>query len=281
MKRIINHRDFNVFKLEKTVWEIEYHNHNFYEIIIIEEGSGTHRLNDVIFSYEANDIFFLKPSDAHEFTINEKTKFIYIKFTNQFISELFLWNYGLKNKLNFDNLLLKSNNHFGSYIFDKNDANHFRLIAELLYFEFVNFKSQSFELTFQLFLSLLSLFIRNVTGQDKITSPLKTNKIEQILSYITINALDANKMKISNLAKEFSMADNYISNYVKSQTGFSIQNHIIQIKLKSAEKLLRSSSFNINEITVKLGFNDASHFNKFFKRYNGVSPSKFQKKNYD
>ncbi len=277
MKRIINHRDFNVFKLEKAIWDFEYHNHNFYEIIIIDEGCGTHRLNDVRFSYKENDIFFLKPSDAHEFIIAEKTKFIYIKFTNQFISDLFLWNGGLKNKLNFDNLLLKTSNHFETYIGDENDAIHFKILSELLYYEFVNFKNQSFEITFQLFLSLLFLLIRNISSPDKIVSSLKTSKIEQILSYITINVLEVDKMKITNLAKAFSMSENYISNYVKAQSGLSIQNHITQIKLKSAEKLLSQSSFNINEIAIRLGFNDASHFNKFFKRYNGTSPSAFQK----
>ncbi len=277
VKRIINHRDFNVFKLEKTIWDIEYHNHNFYEIIIIEEGRGAHRLNDVTFSYKVNDVFFLKPNDAHEFVIEEKTKFIYIKFTNQFISDLFLWNDGLKNKFNFDDLLLKTSNHFETYIGDENDAVHFKMLSELVYFEFVNFKKQSFEITFQLFFSLILLLIRNISNPNKLASLLKTSKIEQILSYITINALDADKMKITNLANEFSMSDNYISNYVKAQSGLSIQNHVIQIKLKSAEKLLTQSGFNINEIAIKLGFNDASHFNKFFKRYSGISPSAFQR----
>nr|WP_315149842.1 helix-turn-helix transcriptional regulator [uncultured Flavobacterium sp.] len=278
MKRIINHRDFNVFKLEKTVWDIEYHNHNFYEIIIIEQGNGTHRLNNVSFPYKENDIFFLKPSDAHEFVIDEKTKFIYLKFTNQFIADLFLWNSGLRNKLNFDHLLLKTSNHFETFINNRDDAKHFKNLAEILYYEFVNFKSQSFEITFHLFSNLMLLLIRNISNSNKLVNSFKTNKIEQILSYITINALDADKMKISNLAKEFSMSENYISSYVKTQSGISVQHHIIQIKLKAAEKLLSKSSYNINEIADKLGFNDASHFNKFFKKYKGMSPTAFQKK---
>lgn len=275
MKRIINHRDFNIFKIEKTIWDIEYHNHNFYEIIIIEEGKGLHRLNDVTFPYKINDVFFLKPSDAHEFVISEKTKFIYIKFTIQFISELILWNDGFKNKLNFEDLLLKTSNHFESYISDEKDALHFKLLAEILYSEFKNYRNLSFEITFQLFLNLILLLIRNISNPNQLISPLKINKIEKILTYITINALDADKMKIANLAKEFSMSNTYISSYVKLQSGLSIQQHITQIKLKAAEKLLTQSSYNINEIALKLGFNDASHFNKFFKKYKLVSPSHY------
>lgn len=275
MKRIINHRDFNIFKIEKEHWDVAYHNHNFYEIIIIEEGNGFHRLNEVTFPYKENDVFFLKPSDAHEFMIHEKTKFIYIKFTIQFISELILWNDGFKNKLNFEDLLLKTSNHFESYISDEKDTLHFKALAEILHSEFENYKNLSFEITFQLFLSLILLLIRNISNPNQLISPLKNSKIEKILTYITINALDADKMKITNLAKEFSLSDTYISSYVKVQSGLSIQQHITQIKLKAAEKLLTQSNYNINEIALKLGFNDASHFNKFFKKYKLVSPSHY------
>lgn len=278
MKRIINHRDFNVFKIEKTVWDIDYHNHNFYEIIIIEKGRGNHRLNDVTFSYKKGDVFFLKPDDAHEFFIEEKTSFMYIKFTNQFISDLMLWNDGIRNKLNFDDLLLKSFNYYESFINNEDDQVHFSSLANIIYFEFTNFQNRSFELIFQLFLSLILLLMRNILSQSSGLGQLKLNKIEKILSYISINALNPKKMKISNLAQEFSMSEKYISIYVKTQSGLSIQNHIVQIKIKAAEKLLINSSYNINEIANKLGFNDASHFNKFFKKYKSLSPTEFQKK---
>jgi AraC family transcriptional regulator, L-rhamnose operon regulatory protein RhaS len=277
VKRIINHRDFNIFKIEKTVWDIDYHNHNFYEIILVEEGSGNQRLNDVTFLYKKGDVFFLKPDDAHEFFIEEKTSFMYIKFTNQFIGDLMLWNDSMRNKLNFDDLLLKSSNYYESFINNEDDQMHFRSLANMIYYEFNHFQNRSFELIFQLFLSLILLLMRNIVSHSSGLGQLKVNKIDKILSYITINALNPEKMKIANLAQEFSLSEKYISIYFKAQTGLSIQNHVTQIKIKAAEKLLINSSYNVNEIAIKLGFNDASHFNKFFKKYKLISPTEFQK----
>ncbi len=279
MERIINHRDFNVFKLEKSFWDIAYHNHNFYEIIVIEEGHGEHRLNDVTFLYQKGNVFFLKPSDAHEFVIAQKTQFIYLKFTDKYINELFLWNPGLKGRFNFDDLLLKTSNHYASFVNNPDDAKHFKALAEILVDEFTQAKHHSFELSFQLFYSLMLLLSRNISTDTTHLSILKTSKIEQIISYINLHALDKGRMKIAHLAGHFAMSENYISTFVKKHVGMSVQQYIIQIKLKSAEKLLAKSNFNINEISERLGFTDASHFNKFFKKYRKINPSDFYKKN--
>ena len=44
-----------------------------------------------------------------------------------------------------------------------------------------------------------------------------------------------------------------------------------------AQRLLQFSDKNMNEITEELGFSEASHFSKFFKRQIGVSPNAFRK----
>jgi AraC-like DNA-binding protein len=104
------------------------------------------------------------------------------------------------------------------------------------------------------------------------------SRIDKILYYINVNFLDADRMKIENMAGEFMLSSNYISIYMKKETGFSIQQHIIQYKVK-AEKLLLQSTYNISEIADRLGFNDVSHFNKIFKTYRNQSPSAFKKEN--
>ncbi|NIF05144.1 AraC family transcriptional regulator [Chryseobacterium sp. Tr-659] len=281
MKRIVNFNSFNVFSIEKEIWDIEYHNHNFYELIIIENGKGSHHLNGITFPYKKGDVFLLRPSDAHEFSIKNKTRFIYIKFTDQYIWEHFLMD--KKNELKKVIQLIMEDQSFiyESAIKNKTDRKHLLQLSRILLHEFGQKNNYNKEITANLFSGIITILVRNTmsnhTIKEKISKQL--SKIERILYYININVLDPDKMRIENLAKEFLLSPNYISIYVKKQTGYSIQQHIIQFKIKTAEKRLLQSNDNINEIADKLGFNDASHFNKIFKTYKQISPSEFKKGN--
>lgn len=278
MKRIINYRDFNVFELEKEVWDFEYHNHNFYELILVENGKGKHRLNDFTFLYKKGDVYLLTPGDAHEFVIEKKTTFLYIKFTQQFVLDNLLLfktaDAGDTVKL----LLLNRPVIYESAIRSETDTGHFFALGKMLLTAYTTQNIFRDEMISHLFLTVLLVLAKNFSEHsDKKKWIVREDaKVDKILSYINIYANDKKKMKIENLAKEFLMSGNYISIYVKKNTGVSIQNHILQFKIKAAEKLLKQSRFNINEISERLGFNDASHFNKIFKKYKNMSPLEYR-----
>lgn len=278
MKRIVNFSSFNVFSIEKEVWDIEYHNHNFYELIVIESGKGTHHLNGVTFAYKKGDVFLLRPSDAHEFSIKSKTRFIYIKFTEQHIWESLQTD--KKRELSKIVQMLMEDRSFvyESAIKNKADREHLLQLARILLHEFTDKNLYNKETCVDLFSAMMTILIRNTMnsgGLEQITQGL--NQTEKILYYINVNAMNPDKMKLEHLAKEFMLSPNYISIYIKKQTGFSVQQHVMQHKIKAAEKLLKQSNYNINEIADQLGFNDASHFNKIFKSYKKRSPSSFRK----
>lgn len=278
MKRIVNFSSFNVFSIEKEVWDIEYHNHNFYELIVIESGKGTHHLNGITFTYKKGDVFLLRPSDAHEFSIKSKTKFIYIKFTEQHLWESLQED--KKSELSKVIQLLMEDRSFvyESAIRNRADKEHLLQLARILLREFSNKSLYSKEISANLFSAIMAILIRNTMndgGMERRSQGL--SQAERILYYINVNAMDAEKMRLEHLANEFMLSANYISIYIKKQTGFSVQQHVMQHKIKAAERLLKQSNYNINEISDQLGFNDVSHFNKIFKAHKKISPSAFRK----
>lgn len=50
-----------------------------------------------------------------------------------------------------------------------------------------------------------------------------------------------------------------------------------KIRISYAEKYLMSGYYSISEISRKCGFNDVNYFIRFFKKYMGISPGKYQK----
>jgi AraC family L-rhamnose operon regulatory protein RhaS len=275
MKRFNSYHSLNVFRLELDRWEFPVHKHNFYEFIFVEKGSGHHFLNDVSFAYKEGDAFLLRPEDSHYFTLEEKTHFIFIKFTEQLFIEKLEGGKTAKWMEVIKILLQNASSVSGSLVEDVEDKKHLNYLLQILVIEFKKTCTYSRELVIELFGAVMMMLARSHSTTaygEKCPGNTELDRLNQILGYLRLYALDAEKMRVENIAKHFVMSPNYISIYVKKHSGFSIQQHIIQTKLLSADQLLKNSRLNINEIAMKLGFTDASHFNKLYKKYKGVSP---------
>jgi two-component system, response regulator YesN len=49
----------------------------------------------------------------------------------------------------------------------------------------------------------------------------------------------------------------------------------MQLRMEKALKLIDKGTMKITDIAISLGYEDLSHFTKTFKKYTGVSPSKY------
>lgn len=66
----------------------------------------------------------------------------------------------------------------------------------------------------------------------------------------------------------------YISKIFKSETGDAPIRHLINIRLEKAMELLQSGfAGSIQEVAVQVGYEDAYHFSKLFKKRYGIPPS--------
>ncbi|WP_158622529.1 helix-turn-helix domain-containing protein [Pedobacter sp. KBW06] len=275
MKRFNGYHSLNVFRLTLDEWTFPTHNHNFYEFISIEKGNGNHVLNDKSYAYTAGDVFLLRPEDAHYFEIAENTHFIFVKFTEQLFIEKLEGGKTAKWMEVIKTLLQNPASVNGSLVTDLQDKKHLSHLLQILLIEFEKTCAYSREVVLELFGAIMMMVARShSTAQYGHQCPSNTelDKLNQILSYIRLHTMDAEKMRIENIAEKFAMSPNYISIYIKKHSNASIQQHIVQTKLKAAEQLLKNGRHNINEIASRLGFTDASHFNKTYKKHMGMSP---------
>ncbi len=277
MQRYNSFHSINVFRLETERWEYAVHRHNFYELIFVEKGSGTHILNGVSYPFKQNEVLLLTPNDAHEFIIEKEIKFIFLKFTEQ----VFLEKLGTKSKTYWEaslqNVLTNADCTDASIECSEQDCKHLLALLSIILYEYTNKALYNNEVVLELFGAIMSIVTRNLNQKKASVKHYDkdTEKLNAILTYIRINAVHSDKMTIVVIAAAFNLSPNYISIFVKKHSGLSIQQHIIQAKVKLAEKLLKQKRFSVNEIADRLSFNDASHFNKIFKKYRGVSPSGF------
>lgn len=65
------------------------------------------------------------------------------------------------------------------------------------------------------------------------------------------------------------------SRLFKETYGLTFQEYLIRFRLREAGRLLRNPNAQVSDVAFLVGFNDASYFTKVFRRYTGVSPSRF------
>ncbi len=281
-KRFFITKDIDVLEFESVCeWGYPKHKHNFYELTFIIKGSGQHILNESIIDYKEGDVFFLTPKDEHEFVVATPTKFGILKFTEHLFLEKANSSSSTHWRKNLDTVIFYANIIPESIIAYDKDREQLFGLYRMIKKEIENSLVYGRNVLIELFGALLIIISRNLKSSLKElpkTNVSEKEKIDSILTYVRQNFLDKERIKIKVIAEEFYMSPNYVSVFIKKHAGISIQQYVIQTKIKMAERLLKQTNLTISEIAEKTGFVDASHFNKIFKKYKGVNPSEFSVK---
>ncbi|MBW9171526.1 helix-turn-helix transcriptional regulator [Clostridium estertheticum] len=107
--------------------------------------------------------------------------------------------------------------------------------------------------------------------------PISENKIiEHALSYIHSNI--EKKITLEKVANHVHISSNYLCYLFKESTGFKFCEYINICRTNAAKDFLDNTSYPLEMISFKSGFNSQSHFCTTFKKYLGVSPNGFRKR---
>lgn len=100
----------------------------------------------------------------------------------------------------------------------------------------------------------------------------KQNIVDTISTYMEQNY---NKdISLEKISKNMYLSPVYISKIFKEETGASPINHLIKIRLAKAKELLEEGELSVKAVAKEVGYDDAYHFSKIFKKYYGNPPSK-------
>lgn len=80
----------------------------------------------------------------------------------------------------------------------------------------------------------------------------------------------------SDFAKQLNIHVNHLNRAVKETTGKTTSRLIADRIVQESKILLKHSAWTVSEIGYALGFNEATHFNNFFKKHVALSPLKFR-----
>jgi AraC-like DNA-binding protein len=263
-------------EFEEEKFHLPLHTHTYYEIIYIKKGSGIHHLNNNLLPYKVGDLFLISPDDEHYFDIKKSTRFIFIKFTDNYFNS--------KQNLTCDEFLVNTPESFMRdkilketvLKFDEPCKTILKNTIEniVTYNQYIDVTSSP--IVFYQILSIFGLIketIRCMNLQMKST----TLDNEQIAYYIHQNIYQPKLVQIKVIAANFNIAQTYFSAYFKRTFSISYREYIHNLRTTLIEKRFLNNQLPIKQIAYEFGFTDESHLSNYFKKRKNMKPTDYKK----
>lgn len=269
---------FNLQRMEDIFDQVQGesdvpHRHDYYTVLFVQEGYGTHVVDFKTYEFGSNQVFFVAPGQIHQVNTLERPKGWVITFSRDFliensIPETFLQNINLfrsfgdtppivideQNLGKLDNILAQMEE-----CFPLRDSHRNRALGALL----------------QLFLIYCNHIctLCNAPDQPDEESTGAT-MLRDFKDLVETRYQDWHK--VQEYASELNITPKHLSHTIKLITGKTAKEYIQDRLLLEAKRLLRHTELSMKEISYELGFEEPLHFSGFFKKQEGVSATTFR-----
>ncbi len=263
--------DLNAYRNRSGALAASPHSHSYYQIIWFFEEGGIHTVDFKIFDIKAHTILFIAKDQVHAFDENLEVNGWLIHFNESFFMHSDV------------DIFLKYN------IFNSNQNPCYSIDAAtaeigtsyiLLMQEELNKKGYfGYEEVIRFLLKSLLITMERIHQKDAHKTMEMSNAYE--LQFYKFKELVeehyGNHCTVSAYAEALNVSSKTLTTITKTIVGKTPAAIISERLILEAQRLLRYTTLQIGEIAFRLGFEDASYFIKFFKRYMNDSPNKFRK----
>lgn len=105
----------------------------------------------------------------------------------------------------------------------------------------------------------------------------KITQLKPVLEYIESHF--SGPLSLAELSAVIGMNPKYFCRFFTSITQQTPMNYVNYYRIQQASNMLSNTDLSVTEIGLECGFNDTCHFVKTFKKYKGVTPKQYQKRN--
>ncbi|WP_300701496.1 hybrid sensor histidine kinase/response regulator transcription factor [Bacteroides sp.] len=101
--------------------------------------------------------------------------------------------------------------------------------------------------------------------------------LKQLIAFIETN-MDQSEMDVNLIAEELSMSRSKLYTKVKSLTGKSVVEFVLNCRLRKAAKLIIEENMTMREVMMQIGIESQAYFTNSFKKVFGETPTAFAAK---
>lgn len=113
---------------------------------------------------------------------------------------------------------------------------------------------------------------------SELSSNEQDNKfLKQFIAFIETN-MDQSEMDINRIAEELSMSRSKLYTKVKSLTGKSVVEFVLNCRMRKAAKMIIEENVTMREVMMQVGIESQAYFTNSFKKVFGETPTSFASK---
>lgn len=256
-----------------------WHFHDEYEIIYVQEGSGTYYVADNMGEFHAGSIFLLGSQLPHYLESEEnlisatnakqRVKGVVIQFQKDFMSfpiDHYIDLKSIKTVLNLSKRGIFFSTKIQSDLIER--IEHLpsckgieRLVNLLLILDLMAKSSDKELLGSRQFNNALSQF--------------SDDRLDKIISYVNYHYTEP--VDLATVAAKVPMNVTAFCRYFKAKSGKTFVDYVQDLRIGYACKLLSNKNMDIAQICAASGFNSIAHFNRTFKRKTNLTPTEYKR----
>lgn len=245
----------------------DLHRHDYFYILALRKGTGSHEIDFTSMKVRDHSVFFMRPGQVHQLTLNPGSKGYLMQFKADFYypsnkeSRQLLRKASAKNLCQLDVKRFKKLNTLLKYIFqeytDKQEGYQEVVKANLgiFFIELVRHRQN----------------LKNPLGQ---ASPYVQERLDAFLERLETHI--STHKQVSQYAEMLHLSAYQLNAITKAALGKTSSELIDESIVLEAKRYLLATSNQVNQIAYHLGYEDISYFIRFFKKHTGYSPEAFR-----
>lgn len=244
----------------------DLHRHDFYFILVLTKGAGTHEIDFIKHRVTNHSIFIMRPGQVHELRLKAGSEGYLLEF-----------NKGFQFSSKEGNELLRKAASRNVCSVDKG----FEILCNPLQamLEEYQLKKEGFEAVMKANLEIFLIqYIRYRKHHEPTSTKANTYQQEKLQEFLDLLELNINAEKRASVyADMLSLSPFQLNSITKNLLGKTVAELIEDQILLEAKRYLLATSNQVNQIAFQLGYEDVSYFIRFFKKLTGHTPEAFRK----
>ena len=261
---------------------VPFHLHNYVEMILVLKGQLTLELEEETIHLKEGDIFIASPNLIHknvEIGSEDVVLNIALRKTAFSSSDLdFLRRIESGGYLTDILFFVPSNHDKGNYtVFHTQQEDGLKpTLTNIIYEYYKKSDAQASHIIRHELLIFFAKLLRLSTQPDHkmLSNRKEESNLLSLLHYIETNYAHAT---LEEMGDHFGFNPNYLSTYLKKQTGKSFIKLVHLQRINVAADYLLYTDAPIEKISLQVGYENPSYFYKIFKKILGLSPAEYRK----